>query len=152
MLSWLSQLPNCPCQYPMNILYNDSIYDPLQQKSFSWKRVTPLLEKLYKPSTVHCIRQQITNASTSLTVQVCCFDNSNRELITRGTGAGTPYLVTPEYNYDKLHEQLDLVPLLICGGDWTRYQALRPPNNGLNCTQYPGDQEYERQVELAKNF
>ena len=152
--TWLSRLPNCPCQYPDSIQTNDAIFDPVLRDVFSWRRVyrrSDITRQCHQ-SAVHCIRQQLTNASTSPAVQVCCYDRPSNQLITRGPGAGSAYLVAPELSTNLAHETLDLFPLWACGGDWTRYQALRPPNNGFNCSLFPTDVKYMCAVERAKDY
>jgi hypothetical protein len=72
-------------------------------------------------------------------------------LITRGSGTGTPNLVAPELD-EAMHDYVDLMPFISCQGDWTRYQAVRPPNNALKCRENPKKKEFRRQIKRAKEF
>ena len=94
-----------------------------------------------------CIRSL---SSSSFTAQACCYD-SKLKLITRGIGAGTPFLVSPDWNKEA-HYKVDILPILICNGDWTRYHAVRPPNNGRNCSENPDDAEFVLQEMKARDY
>lgn len=54
--------------------------------------------------------------------------------------------------YRELHIKHDVLPIQLCNGDWTRFHAVRSPNNGRNCTANPDDVEYARQVAIARDF
>ncbi|XP_069691808.1 uncharacterized protein [Periplaneta americana] len=148
----LGSLPSCPCRYPSAIFYDDKIWDKEQGKYFRWRDVSGEAERLdvYKPGAAYCIRSLLAQGSTSLAAQHCCYDRYRR-LITRGSGAGTPDLVSPEVSVT-LHEKVDVVPWRLCKGDFTRYNKVRPPNNQNNCTANPDDREFQRQVQLAQYF
>lgn len=150
--SWLRALPGCPCTYPRYLYLSDRsrIYDPVQKSAFRWHRVNNKFEKLhvYKQHAKFCIRQALTSHSTA--VQQCCYDHHLR-LITRGSGAGTPNLVSRDVAI-VAHDKVDLMPWRICRGDWTRYHNVRPPNNALNCTQNPRDHQFAMQMKKAMEY
>lgn len=150
VVAWLQALPGCPCSHRGYLYIDDRIYDPVHNKTFRWHRVNPTFEKLhiYKPYAKLCIRQVFTNRNTA--VQQCCYDNYHR-LITRGSGAGTPQLVSRDIDFSA-HDKVDLLPWRLCGGDWTRYHNVRPPNNALNCIQNPGDDQYNLQRRKATEY
>lgn len=86
----------------------------------------------------------------TLAAQHCCYDDSMK-LITRGKGAGTPNLISTEFSAD-LHYKVDILPWIICKGDWSRYNQARPPNNGQKCPENPQDEDYYKQFEEAREF
>ena len=45
--------------------------------------------------------------------------NRERRLLTRGSGAGSPVLVSPQVNL-ALHWQVDILPWLVCKGNFLR--------------------------------
>lgn len=144
---------------------------------------------IYKPGAVYCV-QTLPQENEGAIVQHCCYDE-NRKLLTRGSGAGTPYIVSPDIS-PLLHDKLDLLPWRLCKGDFTRYANLanlkgikkqfelpscrcskirlaqifdthifllncrynevRIPNNVNNCEINPDNEEYQRQVEKAKDY
>lgn len=148
---WMKKLPNCPCQFhPMQLFYNRTLYDQQLDKYFEWRVMKRDKPALLRRTAKFCIRQLRSFASSSLAAQVCCY-NASQKLITRGVGAGTPFLVSPDWSSD-VHHKLDVLPIRLCNGDWTRYHAVRPPNNGLNCTTNPDDAEFARQVVNARDY
>ncbi|XP_023241383.1 isthmin-1-like [Centruroides sculpturatus] len=151
-LRQLKYLPKCPCLYPADILYNDKIWDVTTSKYNRWRDASGDSEKLfvYKPGAVYCIRSVVTSGKTGLAAQHCCYDQ-NRKLLTRGKGAGTPNLVSPDVS-KLLHYEVDIKPWIVCKGDWTRYNRARPPDNRMNCTENPDDEEYSIQAKRAKHY
>lgn len=152
VVGWLRALPGCPCMYPRYLYISDRsrIYDPVHKREFRWHRMSNRIEKLhvYKPYARLCIRQALTDHSTA--VQQCCYDN-NLLLITRGSGAGTPHLVSRDIGMS-VHDKVDLMPWRLCRGDWTRYHNVRPPNNALNCSQNPDDSQFALQKKKATEY
>jgi len=148
---WLEELPNCPCQFhPMQLFFNSTLYDQELDKYFEWRVMKVDKLDLLRRTAEFCIRQRRSFSSSSLAAQVCCYD-SKLKLITRGVGAGTPFLVSPDWNR-RVHYELDELPIRLCNGDWTRYHAVRPPNNDRNCTENPGDEEFAHQVGKARDY
>ncbi|XP_067901824.1 isthmin-1 isoform X1 [Heterodontus francisci] len=149
----VNDLPSCPCSYPTEIAYSTTdIFDRPKQKDFRWKDASGPKERLeiYKPTARYCIRSMLSLESTTLAAQHCCYDE-NMQLITRGKGGGTPNLISTEFSAD-LHYKVDILPWIICKGDWSRYNEVRPPNNGLKCTDNPSDEVYERQFQEAREY
>ena len=145
---WFQKLPSCSCQLqPAHFIYNNTIYDPELNKTFQWKEMKVDKRALLRRTAKFCIR---SIPRSSLSAQVCCYD-SKFQLITRGLGAGTPFVVSPDRN-GTMHYELDVLPIRLCNGDWTRYHAARPPNNGRNCTANPDDNEYALQVIKARDY
>ena len=64
-----------------------------------------------------CVRSEVGEGT--LAAQNCCYDSANK-LLTRGSGAGTPDVISPDISAP-LHQLVDKVPWLMCRGDWTRY-------------------------------
>ncbi|XP_072293198.1 isthmin-1 [Eucyclogobius newberryi] len=148
-----NDLPSCPCSYPTEVAYSTAdVHDPPTRKDFRWKDASGPKEKLeiYKPTARYCIRSMLTLESTTLAAQHCCYDD-NMKLITRGKGAGTPNLISIEFSAD-LHYKVDILPWIICKGDWSRYNQARPPNNGQKCPENPQDEDYYKQFEEAREF
>ncbi|KAM9847850.1 isthmin-1 isoform 1-T1 [Aulostomus maculatus] len=148
-----SDLPSCPCSYPTEVAYSTAdVHDALSRRDFRWKDASGPKEKLeiYKPTARYCIRSMLTLESTTLAAQHCCYDD-NMKLITRGKGAGTPNLISTEFSAD-LHYKVDILPWIICKGDWSRYNQARPPNNGQKCQDNPQDEDYYKQFEEAREF
>ncbi|KAL4641386.1 isthmin-1 [Arapaima gigas] len=153
MLKMSNDLPSCPCSYPSEVAYSTAeIHDTASRKDFRWKDASGPKEKLeiYKPTARYCIRSSLSLESTTLAAQHCCYDDTMR-LITRGKGAGTPNLISTEFSAD-LHYKVDILPWIICKGDWSRYNQVRPPNNGQQCEENPLDDDYYRQFEEAREF
>ena len=117
-------LPNCPCEHPTDLARDDRVWDAAKGASFRWHAAEPLSSqpshalRVYKPGARRCMRSQLQPGSLSFAAQHCCYDDANR-LITRGRAAGTPSLVSPEMS-EALHHKIDLLPWIICKGDWTR--------------------------------
>ncbi|KAM9364006.1 isthmin-1 isoform 2-T2 [Pholidichthys leucotaenia] len=148
-----NDLPSCPCSYPTEVAYGTAdVRDPPTRRDFRWKDASGPKEKLeiYKPTARYCIRSMLTLESTTLAAQHCCYDDSMK-LITRGKGAGTPNLISTEFSAD-LHYKVDILPWIICKGDWSRYNQARPPNNGQKCPDNPQDEDYYKQFEEAREF
>ncbi|MBN3309219.1 ISM1 protein, partial [Amia calva] len=153
MLKVANDLPSCPCSYPTEVAYSTAdIYDRSMRKDFRWKDASGPKEKLeiYKPTARYCIRSMLTFDSTTLAAQHCCYDDSMK-LITRGKGAGSPNLISTEFSAD-LHYKVDILPWIICKGDWSRYNEVRPPNNGQKCSENPVDEDYGKQLQEAREF
>ncbi|XP_051867018.1 isthmin-1 [Pristis pectinata] len=149
----VNDLPSCPCSYPTEIAYSTTdIYDRAKRKDFRWKDASGPKERLeiYKPTARYCIRSMLSLESTTLAAQHCCYDE-NMQLITRGKGGGTPNLISTEFSAE-LHYKVDILPWIICKGDWSRYNEVRPPNNGLKCTDNPSDEVYKRQFQEAREY
>ncbi|XP_034041046.1 isthmin-1 isoform X1 [Thalassophryne amazonica] len=148
-----NDLPSCPCSYPTEVAYSTAdVHDATRRQDFRWKDASGPKEKLeiYKPTARYCIRSMLTFQSTTLAAQHCCYDD-NMKLITRGKGAGTPNLISTEFSAD-LHYKVDILPWIICKGDWSRYNQARPPNNGQKCPDNPQDEDYYKQFEEAREF
>ncbi|XP_043912160.1 isthmin-1 [Protopterus annectens] len=148
-----TDLPSCPCFYPTEVAYSTAtVYDRLKRKEFRWKDASGPKEKLeiYKPTARYCIRSMLSLESTTLAAQHCCYDDS-MQLITRGKGAGTPNLISIEFSAE-LHYKVDILPWIICKGDWSRYNDVRPPNNGQKCTDNPSDEDYNKQFQEAREY
>lgn len=148
-----NDLPSCPCFYPTEVAYSTAdVHDAPTRRHFRWKDASGPKEKLeiYKPTARYCIRSMLTLESTTLAAQHCCYDD-NMKLITRGKGAGTPNLISTEFSAD-LHYKVDILPWIICKGDWSRYNQARPPNNGQTCAENPQDEDYYKQFEEAREF
>ncbi|XP_068796334.1 isthmin-1 isoform X1 [Struthio camelus] len=149
----VNDLPSCPCSYPREVAYSTAeIYDRIKRKNFRWKDASGPKEKLeiYKPTARYCIRSMLSLESTTLAAQHCCYDD-NMQLITRGKGAGTPNLISIEFSAE-LHYKVDVLPWIICKGDWSRYNEARPPNNGQKCTENPSDEDYYKQFQEAREY
>ena len=149
--SWMEKLPNCPCQFHRRqVFYIKTIYDQEQDKYFEWRVMKVDKLDILRRTAKFCIRQRRSFTNSSLAAQVCCYD-SKLKLITRGVGAGTPFRVSPDWS-SEAHYKLDVLPIRLCNGDWTRYHAVRPPNNGRNCTENPDGREFARQVAKARDY
>ncbi|XP_050730860.1 uncharacterized protein LOC127005788 isoform X2 [Eriocheir sinensis] len=149
-LAKLPTLPSCPCVYPAELPYQPRIYDAAHDTSFKWVSVSRERERIdvYHRGAEHCIRSHVTAAS--LASQTCCYDGERR-LLTRGSGAGSPALVSPQVNL-ALHWQVDILPWLACKGNFLRYQAVRKPDNGLECPNNPDSIKYQQQVYMATDY
>ena len=151
-LSRLQDLPNCPCFYPTNIRQNNAIWDGQKRRVFRWMESSDEGAKLavYKPTAMYCIVSMLSRHSNSLASQQCCYDDNHR-LITRGPGAGTPQLISAEISPD-LHYKIDIMPWIICKGDWTKYNKVRNPNNMWECRDNPLEAEFHQLIQEAKNY
>ncbi|XP_062589342.1 isthmin-1-like [Saccostrea cucullata] len=145
-------LPSCPCLYPLHLGYNPKVWDPHAKKHYSWADVDTKAEGLYayKPSARFCIRSKLYKGVKTLSSQMCCYDNEFK-LITRGKGAGTPNLISPEMS-PELHHKLDINPWIICKGDWSRYNQILPPDNGRKCSTNPDDNVILQQRIDSENY
>ncbi|XP_017372945.1 isthmin-1 [Cebus imitator] len=149
----MNDLPSCPCSYPTEVAYSAAnVFDRIKRKDFRWKDASGPKEKLeiYKPTARYCIRSMLSLESTTLAAQHCCYGD-NMQLITRGKGAGTPNLISTEFSAE-LHYKVDVLPWIICKGDWSRYNEARPPNNGHKCTESPSDEDYIKQFQEAREY
>ncbi|XP_054828771.1 isthmin-2 isoform X3 [Eublepharis macularius] len=149
----LSDLPSCPCSYPLEAVYSAvNLRDEQQGKNFRWRDASGPKERLdiYKPTARFCLRSMLSLDSTTLAAQHCCYDE-NTKLITRGKGAGAPNLISTEFS-PELHYKVDMLPWILCKGDWSRYHAVRPPNNGQRCADNPPEDEYLSQLQEAKEY
>ncbi|KAG8126369.1 hypothetical protein E2320_021469 [Naja naja] len=149
----LSDLPNCPCSYPLEAVYNAvNLQDEQKGKNFRWQDASGPKERLdiYKPTARFCLRSMLSLDSTTLGAQHCCYDE-NTKLITRGKGAGAPNLISTEFS-PELHYKVDMLPWILCKGDWSRYHAVRPPNNGQQCAVNPPEDEYLSQLQEAREY
>ncbi|XP_051477945.1 isthmin-2 isoform X3 [Apus apus] len=149
----LTDLPSCPCSYPLEAVYSAvNLRDEQQGKSFRWRDASGPKERLdiYKPTARFCLRSMLSLDSTTLAAQHCCYDE-HTHLITRGKGAGVPNLISTEFS-PELHYKVDMLPWILCKGDWSRYHAVRPPNNGRRCADNPAEEEYLSQLQEAKEY
>ncbi|XP_074548192.1 isthmin-2-like [Halichoeres trimaculatus] len=149
----LTELPSCPCSYPTEAVYSTvNIADSNLRKTYRWKDASGPKERLdiYKPSAQFCIRSMLSYHSTTLAAQHCCYDNHMR-LITRGKGAGAPDLISTEFS-PELHYKVDILPWILCKGDWTLFHSKRPPNNGLDCKDNPPDPDFQTEMREAREY
>ncbi|XP_029568412.1 isthmin-2-like [Salmo trutta] len=149
----LTELPSCPCTYPSEAVYNAvNIFDKMLRKTYRWRDASGPKERLdiYKPSARFCTRSMISSNSTTLAAQHCCYDDHTK-LITRGKGAGAPNLISTEFS-PELHYKVDVLPWILCKGDWSRFHSVRPPNNGLFCPDNPHEEVHKAQLEEAREY
>ncbi|XP_076605026.1 isthmin-2 [Chaetodon auriga] len=149
----LTELPSCPCSYPSEAVYSVvNIQDARLRKTYRWRDASGPKERLdiYKPSARFCIRSMLSYDSTTLAAQHCCYDNQMR-LITRGKGAGAPNLISTEFS-PELHYKVDVLPWILCKGDWSQFHSVRPPNNGLDCADNPPDQVFQMELKEAREY
>ncbi|XP_036875894.2 isthmin-2 isoform X2 [Manis javanica] len=149
----LRDLPSCPCAYPLEAMYSAvSLQDEHQGRSFQWRDASGPREHLdvYQPTARFCLRSLLSMESSTPAAQHCCYDTGSR-LLTRGKGAGAPDLVSTDFS-PELHFKVDTLPWILCKGDWSRYHAVRPPNNGQACADNPPEEEYLAQLEEAKEY
>lgn len=149
----LSELPGCPCSYPSEAAYTVvSLYDETHGRPFRWRDASGPKERLniYKPSARSCIRSALSSDSSTLAAQQCCYSEHGR-LITRGKGAGTVNLISTEVSQE-LHFKVDVLPWILCKGDWSRFHAVRPPNNGLSCPENPHEDVFMNELEEAREY
>lgn len=149
----LTELPSCPCSYPSEAVYSAvNIQDAKLHKTYRWRDASGPKERLdiYKPSARFCIRSMLSYDSTTLAAQHCCYDEQMR-LITRGKGAGAPNLISTEFS-PELHYKVDVLPWILCKGDWSRFHSVRPPNNGLECPQNPNEEVFQIELQEAKEY
>ncbi|XP_057587514.1 isthmin-2 isoform X2 [Hippopotamus amphibius kiboko] len=149
----LQDLPSCPCAYPLEAVSRAvSLQDEHQGRSFRWRDASGPRERLdvYQPTARFCLRSLRSGQSSTLAAQHCCYDAGSR-LLTRGKGAGAPDLVSTDVS-PELHFKVDTLPWILCKGDWSRYHAVRPPNNGRACADNPPEEEYLAQLQEAKEY
>ncbi|XP_078133649.1 isthmin-2 [Sander vitreus] len=149
----LTELPSCPCSYPSEAVYSAvNIQDGKLRKTYRWRDASGPKERLdiYKPSARFCIRSMLSYESTTLAAQHCCYDDQMR-LITQGKGAGAPNLISTEFS-PELHYKVDVLPWILCKGDWSRFHSVRPPNNGLACSDNPPEQVFQMELKEAKEY
>ncbi|XP_023684604.2 isthmin-2 [Paramormyrops kingsleyae] len=149
----LAELPSCPCSYPSEVVYGAiSIFDKHLGRAFLWRDASGPKERLgvYRAAALFCLRSTPSRGGALPAAQQCCYDGDLR-LLTRGSGAGVPDLISADFS-PELHHRLDVLPWLLCKGDWSRFHAARPPNNGLRCTENPPEKEYGRQLEQAREY
>ncbi|XP_070106364.1 isthmin-2 isoform X4 [Equus caballus] len=149
----LRDLPSCPCAYPPEAGRSAvSLRDERRGRSFRWRDASGPRERLdvYQPSARFCLRSLPSAESSTLAAQHCCYDAGSR-LLTRGKGAGAPDLVSTDFS-PELHFKVDTLPWILCKGDWRRYHAVRPPNNGRACADNPPEEEYLAQLQEAKEY
>ncbi|KAM6973304.1 isthmin-2-like [Aplochiton taeniatus] len=149
----LTELPGCPCTYPSEAVYSAvNLPDPRLRKTYRWRDASGPKERLdiYKASARFCIRSMLAYDSTTLAAQHCCYDDQMK-LLTRGKGAGAPNLISTEFS-PELHYKVDVLPWILCKGDWSRFHSVRPPNNGLGCPASPSEEVYQAQLEEAREY
>ncbi|KAF6130518.1 isthmin 2 [Phyllostomus discolor] len=149
----LRDLPSCPCTYPLEAADEAvSLRDEHQGRSFQWKDASGPRERLdvYQPTARLCLRSLLSEGSSTPAAQHCCYDAGGR-LLTRGKGAGAPDLVSTDFS-PELHFKVDKQPWILCKGDWSRYHAVRPPNNGRACADNPPEEEFLAQLQEAKEY
>ncbi|XP_013869159.1 isthmin-2 [Austrofundulus limnaeus] len=149
----LTELPSCPCSYPSEVVYGTvDLQDAGLGKTYRWRDASGAKERLdiYKPSARFCIRSMLSYDSTMLAEQHCCYDGRMR-LITRGKGAGAPDLISTEFS-PELHYKVDVLPWILCKGDWSRFHSVRPPNNGLQCPENPPEPEFQLELREAREY
>ncbi|XP_067099853.1 isthmin-2 [Osmerus mordax] len=149
----LTELPSCPCSYPSEAVYSAvNIPDQKHRKTYRWRDASGPKERLdiYKPSARFCIRSMLSYESTTLAAQHCCYDD-HMKLITRGKGAGAPNLISTEFS-PELHYKVDVLPWILCKGDWSRFHSVRPPNNALACSDNPPEEVFQAELEEAREY
>ncbi|XP_032402224.1 isthmin-2-like isoform X1 [Xiphophorus hellerii] len=149
----LTQLPSCPCSYPSEAVYGAiSIPDRRLRRTYRWRDASGPKERLdvYKPSARFCVRSMLSYDGPTLGAQHCCYDDRTR-LITRGKGAGAPDLIGAEFS-PELHYQVDVLPWILCKGDWSRFHSARPPNNGLTCPDNPAEPAFQTELREAREY
>ncbi|XP_051908297.1 isthmin-2 isoform X1 [Hippocampus zosterae] len=147
------ELPSCPCSFPSEAAYTVvSVRDDSRGRTFRWRDASGPKERLdiYKPSARGCIRSALSGDSSTLAAQHCCYDDRGR-LITRGKGAGMPDLISTEFS-PELHFKVDVLPWILCKGDWSRFHVVRPPNNGLECPENPREDVFMNELEEAREY
>ncbi|KAM9708983.1 isthmin-2-like isoform 1-T1 [Menidia menidia] len=158
----LLALPSCPCLYPAEAVYGAVLVpDATGRRRHRWRDASGPRERLdvYKPSARFCLRsmppsdQNYNNKSSTAAAaaaQHCCYDG-RRRLLTRGKGAGAPDLVSADFS-PELHHRLDVLPWILCKGDWSRLHSVRPPNNGLGCRENPPEPVFQRELREAREY
>ncbi|XP_033110867.1 isthmin-1-like isoform X2 [Anneissia japonica] len=149
---YFESLPSCPCSYPTTIFDTGAIWDEASETWFNWEDASRQEDHLdiFKPTAKYCIRSLHSEHTTSSASQQCCY-NDKLKLITRGPGAGTPQLISAKIS-EELHYKIDILPWIICKGDWTKYNQVRPPNNKAGCREFPNDSDMIRYIEQVTDF
>ena len=113
-----ASLPGCPCTFPLVRVRSKAVYDAELEADVRWVDASSHAELVYKPGARACMRSTLEPGTATLAVQQCCYDD-RMALVTRGSAAGTPLLISPEVSRE-LHYKIDLLPWVICKGDWTK--------------------------------
>ncbi|XP_014771047.1 uncharacterized protein LOC106869716 [Octopus bimaculoides] len=150
-LKQLENLPSCPCVFP-NLMWHNQLWDEQRESYFTWEIASSPAERrdIYRPGAKFCIRSLLEPGMITLAVQHCCYDVKQR-LITRGRAAGTPNLISPQISWE-LHKKVDILPWVLCKGDWLRYHQMVPPNNAVKCEENPKDREFYNQIMDLRNI
>lgn len=90
-------------------------------------------------------------ASRALATQHLRYYGAGSQLLTWGKGAGAPDLVSTHF-LPELPFRVATLPWILCKGDWSRYHAARPPDNGRACADNPPEDEYLAQLQEAKEY
>ncbi|WAR19444.1 ISM-like protein [Mya arenaria] len=143
-------LPGCPCIFPLIRVKTKHIFDVTLDTDVTWLDSSGHDDLVYKPGAKACMRSTLASGTTTLAVQQCCYDDTYM-LVTRGRAAGTPMLISPEIS-EELHYKIDLLPWVICKGDWTRYNQVLPPNNDFRCAENPNEETLQFQKSLLSNY
>jgi YD repeat-containing protein len=138
--NWWTKLPDCPCTNPDINAKGER--DPTRDESIGWASEG---SNSYHPGAAECFRSYPT-ASNGLSLdgpgQQCCYD-SNHQLITSGSGAGTPDRHNTAEGEDgdgdvdrywggvAKHSIDDVLPHGALG--WKVYNKYWPPNKGKDC-------------------
>ncbi|XP_028809491.1 isthmin-2 [Denticeps clupeoides] len=149
----MEELPSCPCTYPEGVAHNVvGVFDEIRGRTFQWRDASSPKERLdvYKPSARACIRSVHSGDSATLAAQHCCY-NDRSKLITRGKSAGMPNLISTDFS-PELHFKVDVLPWILCKGDWSRFHVARPPNNGLQCAENPHEDVFMNELEEAREY
>lgn len=119
-LKQLENLPSCPCVFP-NLMWHNQLWDKQRESYFTWEIASSPAKRrdIYRPGAKFCIRSLLEPGMLTLAVQHCCYDVKQR-LITRGRAAGTPNLISPQISWE-LHKKVDILPWVLCKGDWLRF-------------------------------
>jgi RHS repeat-associated protein len=143
----LQTLPNCPCSAKKpfkwiectrtgkRITHESSIWTLPDPNFHDWDWDNGVIFGYgYHPGARTCMRS-LSTFSSDLPRQQCCYDN-NGDLITSGTGAGSPDLNIP----DHISGEVDpfYCALILDDGRWDGpfvriYNSFRPSNNSNNC-------------------
>ena len=140
---WYTLLPECPCTNPDMTAV---------QLSDGWARDVGDTDTYHRGATV-CYRSYPAIETTEgMSGQQCCYDEHG-QLITSGSGAGTPDKVSTcagedehgdmTINYSRVigHMTKDVIPWNKAGGTnngWQKYNLDWPPSQGQNCDDNPG--------------
>ncbi|KAH3854985.1 hypothetical protein DPMN_097545 [Dreissena polymorpha] len=145
-----ASLPGCPCFFPLVRVKTKVIYDVKLGSDVRWVDISKHADLVYKPGARACMRSTLAPGTLTLAVQQCCYDD-DYSLVTRGSAAGTPMLISPDISQE-LHYKIDLLPWIICKGDWTKYNEVISPNNAFHCGTNPDDEGFNFQKSLLGNY